>query len=125
MTMRKSKQGRWVRPTRALGLFAITGALGGIALVSWPTPARRLAIGGSPPAVSLRPPSVPGAPRSLKAAPLLLAPEELGPTDRCLVEAPEVDDRFVVPGPRVDDRFVVKSRVRGLPVAGHASRSRR
>jgi hypothetical protein len=123
--MMKSRQRRWIRPSRALGLFAIAGALGGIALVSWPTPARRLAIGGSPPVVSLRPPGGSNAPRSLVDAPQLFAPEELGPTDRCLIEAPQVDDRFAIPAPRVDDRFVVKPLVQGLPVSASPARSRR
>jgi hypothetical protein len=123
--MWESEPRRGIRPSRVLGLFAIVGALGGIALVSRPTPARRVATGGSPLVISLRPLQVPSVPGPPVDAPRLLAPEELGPTDRCLIEPPQVDDRFAFPAPRVDDRFVVKPLVQGLPVSAAASRSRR
>lgn len=116
----KSAQKRWFRSSRALGFFAIAGALGGIALVTRPTPARPLAGGGGPLVVSPRAPLNPNANGLLGGVvpSFSFLPESTVPTDRCVVDAPRVDDRFSIPAPRVDDRFVVPPRVQGLPVSG-------
>lgn len=112
--MKKSNPKQRFRPHHTLELLAIAGALGGIALVSQPVPASRPANTGRPQTAAL---------------PILLGPNArasvmLGPTDRCVIEAPQVDDRFVRTAPQVDDRFVVNPMVQGLPVSGRTTKIR-
>ncbi|WP_406698673.1 hypothetical protein V5E97_07275 [Singulisphaera sp. Ch08] len=115
--MKKSFSEQWYRhrPHHALGLLAIAGALGGITLLFQPGPARRVAIVGGPRPVAVQSPLRPNAP-------ILSVPEDLRPTDRCVIEAPQVDDRFVFRAPQVDDQFVVAPLVRGLRVPARVSK---
>lgn len=145
--MKKSNPKQRFRPRHTIfGLLAIAGALGGIALVSQPAPASRPTHVGKLQAVASPFPIGPNAlePVVVAQAPLapevlghplkkdtltdddlrrsLLAAEVLGPTDRCVIEAPRVDDRFSFTPPQVDDRFVVKPLVQGLPVSSRTTR---
>ncbi|SIO31454.1 hypothetical protein SAMN05444166_3718 [Singulisphaera sp. GP187] len=110
------------RPHQAWGLLAIAGALGAIALATQPAPVGRAPIGGRPLAVASPLPMRPNALRPVVVTPSLRDPEVLGPTDRCVIEAPQVDDRFAFTAPRVDDRFVLKPLVQGLPVSSRSAR---
>lgn len=103
----------------SLALLAIAGALGGITLMTQPSPRSRPAPAGGPRGVAtpvfvttkVQKPAAGGVATALPAL------EDVGPTDRCVVEAPQVDDPFVRIAPEVDDRFFVKPLVQGLPAA--------
>jgi len=53
--------------------------------------------------------------KGLGALPLIQ--KTTGPTDRCIIPTPTIDEEFAKSAPQVDDRFFVASLVQGLPVS--------